>query len=67
MVEFGTLFSQQDLVKEPFRITMEDFCDLRTQIWIGLAKSVYDLAKVGFIDPDHLGKTVLADTARIHS
>ena len=67
MVEFRALFGQQDLVEEPFGIAMEDFCDLRAQIWIRLAEAVNDLAQVGFIDPDHLGKTVLPDAARIHA
>jgi hypothetical protein len=46
---------------------MKNLCDLRAQIWIRLAESIHDLAQVGLIDPDHLGKTVLADTARVHA
>jgi hypothetical protein len=67
MVEFRALFSQQNFVKKPFRVAMEDFCDLRTQIWIGLTKSVNNLAQMGFVDSDHLGKAVLPDAARIHA
>jgi hypothetical protein len=67
VVEFGAFLTQQHLVEEPLRITMKYFCDLRTQIRIRLAESVHDLAKVGFIDPDHLGKAILPDAARIHA
>jgi hypothetical protein len=67
MVEFRAFFTEQNLVEEPLGITMEDLCDLRAQIWIRLTESVDDLAEVGLIDPDHLGKTVLPDAARIHA
>ena len=46
---------------------MKNFCDLRAQIWIGLAESVNDLAEMGLVDTDHLGKTVLPNAARVHS
>jgi hypothetical protein len=67
MVELRAFFSQQNLVKKPLRVAMEDFCDLRAQIWIRLAKSVNNLAQMGFVDSDHLGKAVLPDAARIHA
>ena len=46
---------------------MKNFCDLRAQIWIRLAESVDDLAEVGFINADHLGKAVLSDATRVHA
>ena len=67
MVKFRAFFTEQHLVKEPLGVTMKNFCDLRAQIWIRLAESVDDLAEVGFINADHLGKAVLSDATRVHA
>ena len=67
MIELRAFFRQQHLVEQPLGIAVENFGDLRTQIWIGLAESINNLAEVGFVDPDHLGKAVLPDATRVHA
>ncbi len=45
---------------------MEDLRYLCTQISIWFTKSIYDLAEMGFIDPDHLGEPILPNPNRVH-
>lgn len=67
MIELRAFFRQQHLVEQPLGVAMKNFGNLCAQIRIRLAESINNLAEMGFVDSDHLGKAILPDAARIHA
>jgi hypothetical protein len=55
------------LVEQPVRIALEYFCEVDADITGRLAKSVHDAAEGGFMNSQHSGQAVLADTGGIHA
>ena len=55
------------LVEQPVRIALEYFCEVDADITGGLAKSVHDAAEGSFMNTQHSGQAVLADTGGVHA
>ena len=55
-----------NLVEEPIGIAMQNLCQVGADVAGGLAESIHNAAQRRFMDAQHPGQAVLADSGGVH-
>ena len=67
VVDKRNLIADLHLVEQPFRVALENFCEVRADVASRFPEPVHDSAEGGFVYPQHSCQAVLADAGRVHS
>lgn len=62
----GNFIADLHLVKKPFRITLQNLCEVDAEVTGGLAEAIHNAAQRRLMNAQHAGQTVLADAGGVH-